>query len=101
VGGGIYDLLDGPPTILRGPQGYIAVRGSVQDQTLMESVLVMFLTVLVFAGFFVSYRSTQIIYDSRRATTMLILGISLILLGLSGGYYLLALKRIILSRYGI
>lgn len=101
VGGGIYDILDEPPTILRGEQGYIAVRGSMQDQTLMESILVMFLTVLVFAGLFASYRSTQVIYDSRRATTMLILGISLLILGLSGSYYLLSLKRIILRRFGI
>lgn len=100
-GGGIYDILDDPPTILRGPQGYITVRGSMQDQTLMESIMSMIFTVLMFAGLFTSYRSIQVIYDSKRATTTLILGICLIILGLSGNYYLLNLKRIIYRQWGI
>ena len=100
VGGGIYDMLDDPLPILRGPQGYIAVRGDPQAQTQLESALSMLFTVLSFVGIFISYRSTQVIYDSKRATATLILGIALILLGLSGSYYLLNLKRIILRRYG-
>lgn len=93
AGGGIYDLLDDPPAILPGPQGWIAVYPAMDKQTLNESILSMVFTVLVFVGLFTSYRSTQVAYDSKRATTMLILGIALILLGLSGSHYLLILKR--------
>ena len=93
VGGGIYDLLDNPPALLPGPRGWVAVYPAMDRQTLNESILSMIFTLLIFVGMFTSYRSTQIAYDSKRATTMLILGIALILLGLSGSHYLLILKR--------
>jgi len=93
VGGGIYDLLDNPPALLPGPKGWVAVHPYMSEQTLNESILSMIFTLLIFVGMFTAYRSTQIAYDSKRATTMLILGIALILLGLSGSHYLLILKR--------
>ncbi|MFQ6053315.1 MAG: hypothetical protein ACE5OO_03670 [Candidatus Bathyarchaeia archaeon] len=93
VGGGIYDLLDNPPAILPGPRGFISVHPLLNEQTLNESILSMVLTVFVFMGMLTAYRSTQIPYDSKRATTTLILGISLIILGLAGSYYLVLLKR--------
>ena len=94
VGGGIYDILDNPPAILPGPRGWITVHPYMSEQTLNESLLSMVLTVSAFAGLFVSYRSTQVTYDTRRATTMLILGIALILMALAGSHYLLILKRL-------
>ncbi len=100
VSGGIYDILNNPLTVFRGPQGYIAVRGDMQEQTLMESVLSMMFTVLTFGGLLTAYKSTQVIYDSRRALTMLIIGISLLVLGLSGSYYLLNLKGIVWRQFG-
>ena len=93
AGGGIYDLLDNPITILPGPKGWISIHPYMSEQTLNESILSMIFTILVFAGLLSSYRSTQVAYDPKRATTMLILGIALILLGLSGSHYLLILKR--------
>ena len=96
VGGGIYDLLDDPLTFWVSPgSGRVySVHGRMGEQTLNESLLSMVFTVLIFSGLFSSYRSTQFAYDSKRATTMLILGIALILLGLSGSHYLLILKRL-------
>lgn len=93
VSGGIYDLLDDPLAIVPGPRGgWIAVHPLLGEQTLNESILSMIFTLLIFTGLFASYRSTQIAYDSKRATTMLILGIALVLLGLSGSHYLLRIK---------
>lgn len=92
VGGGIYDLLDNPLAIVAGPQGWISIHPLLSEQTLNESILSMILNILIFTGLFTSYRSTQIVYDSKRATTMLVLGIALILLGLSGSYYLVRIK---------
>ena len=94
VGGGIYDLLDNPLAIVSGPTGWIAVDPRMSEQTLHESILSMVFTVLIFVGLLSSYRSTRVAYDSKRATTMLVLGIALILLGLSGSHYLLVLKRL-------
>lgn len=94
VGGGIYDLLDNPQAIVPGGRGWVAVSPYMDKQTINESILSMVFTVLIFVGLLSSYRSTQVAYDSKRATTMLILGIALILLGLSGSHYLLILKRL-------
>jgi len=94
VGGGIYDLLDNPPAMLPGPRGWIAVYPVMSEQTLNESILSMVFTLFIFGGLFSSYRSTQIVYNTKRATTMVILGIVLILLGLAGSHYLLLLKRL-------
>ncbi len=94
AGGGIYDMIDNPPTIFPGPQGgWITVHPYPGEQTLNESLVSMVLTLLMFGGMLVSYRSTKIVYDSKRANQMLILGIALILMGLAGSHYLLILKR--------
>lgn len=94
VAGGIYDLLDEPLVLLPGPKGWIAIHPLMSEQTLNESILSMVFTLLIFTGLFASYRSSQIAYDSKRATMMLVIGIALILLGLSGSYYLLRLKQL-------
>jgi uncharacterized membrane protein (DUF373 family) len=44
-------------------------------------------------GLIVSYRSTRVSGDIKKANYMLILGIALIIMGLAGSHYLLILKR--------
>jgi hypothetical protein len=44
-------------------------------------------------GLIVSYKSAKVTNDSKRANTMLVIGIALILMGLAGSHYLLILKR--------
>jgi hypothetical protein len=96
AGGGIYDLLDNPPTIISGSQGgWVAVHPYAGEQTLSESFVSMFLTLFIFAGMLVAYKSTQVAYDSRRANTMLVIGLALILLGMAGSHYLLILRRLV------
>lgn len=101
AGGGLYDIFDKPPTILGGSRGYIAVRGMNDEQTLLESVMAMFLSILIFAGLLVSYKSTEVIYNTKRATMRLVFGILLLLVGLTGCFYLLNLKYFVLRNYGI
>jgi hypothetical protein len=100
AGGGIYDILDKPPTIIGFSGGYVAVRGLEDEQTLMESALSMLFLVLTFLGLLTSYRSTRVVYDTRRASMTLLLGIALIALGLSGSFYLLSLKQMVLRQLG-
>lgn len=98
VGGGIYDLLDNPVTVLPGPYGgWITVHPYSGEQTLNESLVSMVLTLFMFSGLLVAYKSTQVVYDSRRANMMLIVGIAFILLGLAGSHYLMILKRTVAS----
>ena len=96
AGGGIYDLLDDPPSIFPGPGGtWVAVHPYIGEQTINESIVSMVLTMFTVGGLIVSYRSTQVTNDSKKANYMLVIGLALILLGLAGSHYLMILKRTI------
>ncbi len=92
AGGGIYDILVKPPAILGSGDAWTAVDPRSDQQTLSESVVSMFLTGTTFLGLLVSHRSAQVAYDRKKANIMLLMGISLIVLGLAGSYYLILLK---------
>lgn len=101
VSGGLYDLFDNPPTVVGLQNGYLAFRGYINEQTLMESMFSMILLIITFGGLYLSHRSTQVMYDSKRARSMFIMGIALILLGLAGSFYMMSLKSYILRQFGI
>ena len=86
--------MDDPPAILPGPGGtWIAIHPLAGYQTLNESIVAMFLSASMIVGLIVSYRSTRVTGDIKKANYMLILGIALIIMGLAGSHYLLILKR--------
>lgn len=93
-GGGIYDMLDNPPSIVPGPGGtWLAIHPYTGEQTLNESVVAMFLNACMFGGLLIAYKSSQETRNSKKANYMLIVGLALVLLGLAGSHYLLQLKR--------
>ncbi len=96
LGGGIYDIVDNPPSIIPGPRGWIAIHPYMSEQTLNESILAMLFYFLSFIGLYLGYQASRISYDRRRAATYLFLGLGLVLLSISGFYYLYFLKRSIL-----
>lgn len=95
AGGGVYDIIDNPGSLVivpwTGRMSFIDWRPG--EQTMNESLVSMVLTMFMFAGLLVAYRSTQVVYDPKKANTMLILGIALLLLGLAGTHYIFILKR--------
>lgn len=93
VGGGFYDIVENPPALIPGPSGWVAVHPYMDEQTLNESIFAMVTTASMFVGLLLAYKSTQVRYDRKRANAMLMVGIALILLGLSGNYYIIYLKR--------
>jgi Na+/proline symporter len=95
AGGGIYDLLDNPPSLYPVGNRWVAVHPFQGEQTINESIVSMILNVFMVGGLIVSYMSAKVSNDSRRANMMLIIGIALILMGLAGSHYLLILKRTI------
>lgn len=98
AGGGIYDILDNPLTILPGPGGrWISVHPYMSEQTLNESIVSMLLTFSMFAGVYLSYRSTKVAFDQKKANRMLMLGIALTIIGLAGSQYIIVLKRMAAS----
>lgn len=95
AGGGIYDLLDNPPSLYPVGNRWVAIHPFQGEQTINESIVSIVLTLFTVGGLIVSYKSAKITNDSRRANMMLIIGIALIIMGLAGSQYLLILKRTI------
>ena len=96
IGGGIYDIVDNPPSIIPGPGGWIAIHPYMSEQTLNESIIAMIFYFLSFLGLYLGYQASRVSYDRRRAFTYLFIGIGLILISISGCYYLYFLKQSIL-----
>jgi hypothetical protein len=93
MGGGIYDLLDNPVSVLPGPGGgWIAVHPIMHEQTLNESILSMVFYIFIFSGFILSYRSSQIRFNPRQSKMMMAIGLALLIIGVIAANYLLVLK---------
>jgi hypothetical protein len=93
MGGGIYDLLDNPVSVLPGPSGgWIAVHPLMNEQTLNESILSMTFYIFIFSGFILSYRSSQIRFNPRQSKMMMAIGLTLLIIGVIAANYLLVLK---------
>ena len=94
AGGGIY-ILSTPniQTIFTLQDGrWSMVYPNLSEQTINEGIVSGALYFLMFVGMFLTYRSTKVPYDTRKANTMLMLGVALLLMGLGGSYYLYNLK---------
>ncbi|MEM2227094.1 MAG: hypothetical protein QXW19_02400 [Candidatus Bathyarchaeia archaeon] len=80
--GGIYNLLERPLAMISIGQGRwsFLYPGSVNVQTLNESLVAAVLYVVGLAGFYYLYKSTRLIYRPREAYLNLLIGFSLILL---------------------
>jgi lysylphosphatidylglycerol synthetase-like protein (DUF2156 family) len=95
LGGGVFDIIEKPLALLPG-----ASSGSflfyypyeLNAQTLNESVFVMFLYVIGFAGLATIYQSTKYAHKPREAFTWLLIGIILTVIAFYGIETLIALK---------
>jgi uncharacterized membrane protein len=91
--GGIYDILNNAPAItVNQSTGEMSSVADINGQTITESIFSMIMITFMFAGLFAAKRSMGVAYDRRKANTMLMLGVALILFGISGSFYLLLLK---------
>jgi ABC-type uncharacterized transport system permease subunit len=94
ISGGIYDILENPPTLIPNNEGgWSAIHPFMGEQTLNESIFSMIMNFMTFGGLLLAYRSTSIRYDKRKANTFLIFGMILLILGVSGNYFIIRLKR--------
>jgi len=91
--GGIYDILNNAPAItVNQSTGEMSSVADINGQTLTESIFSMIMISFMFAGLFAAKRSMEVAYDRRKANMMLMLGVALILFGISGSFYILLLK---------
>jgi hypothetical protein len=96
LGGGIYNILENPPTIVPLQNGYSSIHPYMSDQTVTEGYVIMLTNAATVAGFYMAYRSTQVTYNRTSANRWLIVGIALIILGFGGNYIILQVKRSLL-----
>jgi hypothetical protein len=80
--GGIYDVLEKPLAILpKASSGWTFIyRGSINAQTINESLVSGILYVIGIAGLYMLLRSTRLAYRPRQAYLLLIVGILIVLI---------------------
>lgn len=78
LGGGIYDLLVHPLSVIPYGSGVLFFYPGLQQQVVVESVGVMITYAMGFAGILLMYQSTKYAYKPRQAFMMLLVGVVLI-----------------------
>ena len=96
LGGGIYNILESPQTMVQVRNGFSSIHYLMSDQTVTEGYVIMLANTATFAGFYMTYRSTQVTYNRTSANRWLIIGIALIILGVGGNYLIIQVKRSLL-----
>ena len=92
LAGGVYNIMM-KPLVLLPSQGFpIFYYYGLHEQTWSESLAAMILFLLGLAGAFVSYRSTRYAYKPRQATTLLMVGVALLIISFIGCEYIISLK---------
>ena len=93
LGGGFYNLLENPPIAIPLQNGVSSLHPYLTDQTVTEGYVVMLTNLFMVIGFWLIYKASQVTYDKPKANRYLMLGIFLIVIGLSGNYAILRIKR--------
>jgi len=92
LGGGIYNILEEPPSIIPLQTGYSSLHPYLNEQTSTEGFVIMLINGFIILGFYMTYRSSQVAYNRTAANRWLMAGIALIILGFGGNYLILRLK---------
>lgn len=94
LGGGVYDVMEQPISILPTPSQPIFYYPGMTDQTLTESINFMFFLIIGFFGGFLCFRSTRYAYRPREARMLLLIGIAMLIFAFIGCEVLLAAKGV-------
>ncbi len=92
LGGGIYNILEHPRSIIPLQNGYTSLHPYMSEQTSTEGDIIMLINSFMIVGFYMTYRSTQIAYNRKSANMWLLAGIILIIVGFSGNYLIMQIK---------
>jgi len=94
LGGGVYDIMLRPLSILPTPSQPIFYYSGMSDQTMTESISFMFFLIIGVLGGYVSFRSTRYAYRPREAKMYLAVGVAMLLFAFIGCRALLSIKGI-------
>jgi len=93
-GGGVYDIMESPMSILPYPNQPIFYYQGMTDQTLTESLYFIFFLIIGFFGGFLSFRSTRYAYRPREARIFLLIGVAMLISAFIGCEALLMKKGV-------
>ncbi len=96
LGGGFYNILENPPSIIPLQNGYSSLHPYFTSQTATEGYVVMITNLFIFVGFWMIYKSSQVAYDRTGANRWLMAGIVAVFAGLASNYALIQIKQSLL-----
>jgi hypothetical protein len=96
LGGGVYNILENPPSLIPLQNGYSSLHPYLNQQTSTEGYVMMIINAFTIVGLYMTYRSTQVAYNRTSANRWLMGGIVLIMLGFGGNYLIMQLKQSLL-----
>ena len=91
-GGGVYDIMEKPISVLPTPSNPRFYYPGMTDQTFNESLIFMILLTMGISGGYLSFRSTRRVYRPREANMFLVIGITLIIVAFIGCEVVLSWK---------
>ena len=94
LGGGVYDIMERPLSVLPTPTNPIYYYPGMGDQFLNESIIFMLFLIMGIAGGFLVFRSTRYACRPREARMFLLIGLALLIVAFLGSEILLTLKGI-------
>ena len=96
LGGGFYNILENPPSIIPLQNGYSSLHPYYTSQTATEGYVVMITNLFIFMGFWMIYKSSQVSYDRTGANRWLMAGIVAVFSGLASNFALIQIKQSLL-----
>jgi hypothetical protein len=92
LGGGIYDIMERPLTVLPTSSNPIVFYPGMSDQFLNESLIFMLFILMGISGGFLAFRSTRYAYRPRESQMFLLIGLALLIVAFVGTEIVLNLK---------
>lgn len=92
LGGGIYDVMEKPISVLPTPQNPYFYYTGITDQTFTESQLFIVFLIIGVAGGLISFTSTRHAYRPREAQMILAIGLAMMLVAFLGVENVMARK---------
>ncbi len=77
-GGGIYTIINHPPTSAYYNNQFYFIYPSLSSQFVSDTIISMMLYALGFIGFLIIYQSSKSAYKPRQAYMMLVIGVALV-----------------------
>ena len=90
---GVYNLAENPlPLGYSDQQGYVPIYTGMNNQFLVESLSAGLFFVIGAAGFFLVRYATRYAYDTRSASTIIVIGVGLLVIGIAGALIMIQIK---------